>query len=86
MKEFEISCVKEVSKICFSSTLKAYQTGRCDNSAIRELTYSLHGFMKELGILFGIEIDKWFHAASVCLQERETIYVYIFISLMTFLL
>lgn len=37
--------------------------------------------MKELGILFGIEIDKWFHAASVRLQEkRETIYtVYIYI-------
>lgn len=45
-----------------------------------ELTYSLHGFMKELGILFGIEIDKWFHAASVRLQEeRETIYIFIYI-------
>lgn len=76
--------VKDLFLFNLHQILTAYQTDRCDNSAIRELTYSLHGFMKELGILFGIEIDKWFHAASVRLQEeRETIYIfnYIYINL-----
>lgn len=35
--------------------------------------------MKELSILFGIEIDKWFNAASVRLWEERKQYMYTYL-------